>query len=280
MNNVVSQQNPLLSLPAELRLEIWNMALLDGSQGIITPARRDRRSHEWDTKAGDQGFSRNWQPEVRENPSPHWSNQHNDQEPMLEEWVAVSPGPALHSALSLTCRRTYIDVVKGELLYRCCRFKFFYLHMFIVFLHHIRPDSRNCIQDIELALSWAAPDRFNWVEAHNALRVLSTCSGLRKLTLVMRTSTRDHSAYTGQYLVEIINCFQNIFEMYRVTGLEEFHFVLWGQWALVAQGSAGNATAVVGSGIWTEEAKYWSLDVKQKLELLVEAIRTRITAAR
>ncbi|KAI9734796.1 MAG: hypothetical protein M1818_006783 [Claussenomyces sp. TS43310] len=207
--------------------------------------------------------------------------------------------------LSLTCHRTYIDVVEGALLYQQQSFQFFYPRTLVHFLSFIPQSVRNAIQNIQLAFPWSGKDCYHHVIAPKALRALCTCSRLRKLSLAIATSTWNRSYAEADYThggagaIKAIEVLTTRLAACDLIGLRKFDVLLWDPqpWVLETLGAV-----VVGSGMWTDDAERyhthrgmtpasippghvngphahpWSDATKRKLEMLVEKLKAQVTA--
>lgn len=207
---------------------------------------------------------------------------------------------ALYHALSLTCHQTYIEVVDSGLLYQLNRFQFFYPRKLVNFLSTIPQHSRDAIQDIQLAFPCHGPYRYTYVIPPEAFKALCSCSGLRKLSLVIGTSSGDRSCaqhdYTndGKFAIADIELLSTQLVDCGLVGLEKFDVLLWDPWPWHRDTPGA---VVIGSGMWTEEAQksyasihmkpalgqvkapgdFWSDSTKRTLEMLVEKLRTQVT---
>jgi hypothetical protein len=214
---------------------------------------------------------------------------------------------ALAKALSLTCRQTYMEVVNSTLLYQLHRFQFFYPRTLVRFLSIIPKESRNAIQDIRLAFPWAGKGCYHHVISPEALSALCTCIGLRKLSLVIGTSTGNRNCgeadYThgGRDAIRAVEVLATRLADCGLMGLEKFDVLLWDPWPWQRETPGA---VIVGSGIWTDDAKMswatrhmipvirppghyigplddcWDNATKGKLEMLVEKLRVQVTRPR
>lgn len=278
-----SQRSRLISLPYELREQIWVQCFSDNSIDFIEPNVR---------RASATGPGLKWLVSESSNA---------EERDRFQKLFKTS------NALALTCRRIYTETAQMGLLFKIHQFRFFYPRIMVNFLSTIRPESRDAIQNIRLAFPWNMLHRrkgYSKVIAPKALAALSNCTSLKQLGLILATARYDHISdkwgvrccgqhtrlWEPTYEHLIIRSLHTLIFRLRdcgLKGLRDFDLFLW-EPDLESQGLL--TKVLIAGENWISDKGFfgnfacprywWAPDTKARIERLVATIRKQVTQVR